>query len=821
MTTGGIDASLDPPGGISGTVTGFGGVGLFRMSRSQFWTLTALAGWATTNASGAYTITGLSAGAYKVEFRSNDSLYLGEWYDNKPDFASATEVVVTAGNTTDGINAVLTREGIIAGTVIGVGGIGLSDVWVEACPSDGSPCSSESTRASGGYGIMGLAAGAYKVRFRSVSGYHGEWYDDKPDFASATEVVVSAGSATRGIDAALIMNAAPVASGQAISTPVDTAQAITLTATDTDGDPLTYLVVTGPAHGTISGTAPDLTYHPAAGYNGLDSFTFTASDGVADSNVATVGITVGPVSYVLWTRSDSGQGALWHVNPATGAVLGGVYLGQASGIGSPWQATSYAHVSAAEGYVLWTRSDTGQAALWKVIPVSGAVIVGVYVNGGQGIGKPWQATSYAHASDTSGEVLWTRGDSGQAALWTIDPGTGAVIGGVYLNRRAGIGAPWQAASYTQVNAEEGFVLWTRGDYGLAALWKVNPVTGAVASGLYVNGGQGIGRPWQATSYAHASDSSGEVLWTRSDNGEAALWTVIPGTGAVVGGFYLGPASGIGAPWQATSHVAGGSGGTTSAGDGRADGAGETMESEPGVASRPSERGRNVLSEGAGILGRQCALVKRQHAKLGEYRLDPLQDSGGVRGRNLRIRVPGRRPSRSVRSRTFRPGRQPARARRKGPGRSGTSSRAPLTGEHRSGEAQNHSSANVSASESVTIPAEILPWRSRRRPPRRCSRARWRAACSGPRASASINPKCGTANSPSSVSSRHSKPAGAARCSRTSTSTPRLHDISLFHSQGNLHQHLYLSKTALLVRHDLVIQLLLVAGGPARTPSSLA
>ena len=50
-------------------------------------------------------------------------------------------------------------------------------------------------------------------------------------------------------------------------------------ATDADGDTLTYSVSTGPSHGTLSGTAPYLTYTPAANYNGSDSFTFKANDG--------------------------------------------------------------------------------------------------------------------------------------------------------------------------------------------------------------------------------------------------------------------------------------------------------------------------------------------------------------------------------------------------------------------------------------------------------------------------------------------------------------------------------------------------------------
>ena len=71
--------------------------------------------------------------------------------------------------------------------------------------------------------------------------------------------------------------------------PFNTATPVTLTATGTGT--LTYTVVANPTHGTLSGTAPSLTYTPNASYTGADSFTFKANNG-ADSNVATRKITV-------------------------------------------------------------------------------------------------------------------------------------------------------------------------------------------------------------------------------------------------------------------------------------------------------------------------------------------------------------------------------------------------------------------------------------------------------------------------------------------------------------------------------------------------
>src|SRR5262249_46663780 len=58
----------------------------------------------------------------------------------------------------------------------------------------------------------------------------------------------------------------------------------------------TYQVVTGPSHGTLSGTAPNLIYTPFGDYYGPDSFTYKVNDGTVDSNVATVSVNVTPVN---------------------------------------------------------------------------------------------------------------------------------------------------------------------------------------------------------------------------------------------------------------------------------------------------------------------------------------------------------------------------------------------------------------------------------------------------------------------------------------------------------------------------------------------
>ncbi len=93
-----------------------------------------------------------------------------------------------------------------------------------------------------------------------------------------------------------VTNTAPSAIAQNRSTAEDNPLEIILTGTDAETAALGYTVVTTPRNGTLTGTAPNLTYLPAAGFSGADSFTFRVNDGTQDSTVATVSITITPVN---------------------------------------------------------------------------------------------------------------------------------------------------------------------------------------------------------------------------------------------------------------------------------------------------------------------------------------------------------------------------------------------------------------------------------------------------------------------------------------------------------------------------------------------
>ncbi|MBH49430.1 MAG: hypothetical protein CMG69_01590 [Candidatus Marinimicrobia bacterium] len=97
------------------------------------------------------------------------------------------------------------------------------------------------------------------------------------------------------------VNSAPVANDMSVSTDEDTPVEIALSADDPDGDELTFTVTSSPSHGAYV----DGAYIPSSNFNGTDSFTFTASDGELESNVATVTITVNPVNDPPLALGDS------------------------------------------------------------------------------------------------------------------------------------------------------------------------------------------------------------------------------------------------------------------------------------------------------------------------------------------------------------------------------------------------------------------------------------------------------------------------------------------------------------------------------------
>ena len=128
------------------------------------------------------------------------------------------------------------------------------------------------------------------------------------DFPTVNPLQASYGG---GLDAfvAKIDGFVTTAASQSASTNEDTAKAITLSGSSANSCEITFSIVSSPSHGTLSALTDNacaagspntdtanVTYSPAANYNGADSFTFKVNDGTTDSAAATVSLTVYPVN---------------------------------------------------------------------------------------------------------------------------------------------------------------------------------------------------------------------------------------------------------------------------------------------------------------------------------------------------------------------------------------------------------------------------------------------------------------------------------------------------------------------------------------------
>ncbi|WP_434631879.1 retention module-containing protein [Chromobacterium sp. CV08] len=91
-------------------------------------------------------------------------------------------------------------------------------------------------------------------------------------------------------------NGAPLGSDLNVTTKEDTPVSGTLTASDPDGDPLTFVKGSDPAHGVVVvNPNGSWTYTPGQDYNGSDKFTVTVNDGRGGTATVTVNVGVTPV----------------------------------------------------------------------------------------------------------------------------------------------------------------------------------------------------------------------------------------------------------------------------------------------------------------------------------------------------------------------------------------------------------------------------------------------------------------------------------------------------------------------------------------------
>jgi hypothetical protein len=99
----------------------------------------------------------------------------------------------------------------------------------------------------------------------------------------------------------------PVAKSEQATIQEDESVRIKLMAGYSDREHLTYYIVKGPSHGSLSGEAPNMTYTPNSNYHGQDSFTYSIDEAKEGKDQATVSITISSVNDVpiAYHRTES------------------------------------------------------------------------------------------------------------------------------------------------------------------------------------------------------------------------------------------------------------------------------------------------------------------------------------------------------------------------------------------------------------------------------------------------------------------------------------------------------------------------------------
>jgi DNA/RNA endonuclease G (NUC1) len=135
--------------------------------------------------------------------------------------------------------------------------------------------------------VQGIRNNQWETYITTVDAVENETgYDFFSNVPDAVENAIEAG--TNGTNP-------PGTAGQSVTTAEDASLSITLDAAS-PGGPLTYTIVNSPTHGSLLGSNGSRDYSPDPNFNGTDSFSFKVNDGLQDSNISTVNITVTAVN---------------------------------------------------------------------------------------------------------------------------------------------------------------------------------------------------------------------------------------------------------------------------------------------------------------------------------------------------------------------------------------------------------------------------------------------------------------------------------------------------------------------------------------------
>lgn len=207
-TVNGIDFVLDLLGSLSGRVTDqISGLPLSGVEVRIYTASGSWVGYDYTDDTGAYSLTGLTAGSYRaISYGPYGDPYAPELYLDRPcgqncQISAGTPIAVALNANTPNINFTLAVRGSLTGRVTSTGGTSLPAVRVYLYSSDGYAQNSVVTDANGNYLFAGVDAGSYFLRTDNSLGWLDELFDDRPcglscDVRTGTPVVIQDGQTT-------------------------------------------------------------------------------------------------------------------------------------------------------------------------------------------------------------------------------------------------------------------------------------------------------------------------------------------------------------------------------------------------------------------------------------------------------------------------------------------------------------------------------------------------------------------------------------------------------------------------------------------------
>lgn len=346
----GTDAQLAAGATISGTITDAathlpleGYANVERRNSDNTW---ENIGYAEANASGNYSVTGLSAGTYRVSLEGPQFDYAIE-YSGDSFYADTAEQITLAAGATSGSHDAALVKGVTIKTyardqITRIPVNASSYLEIERTPGNWVPAPVRYGSGDLGFAnVAGLPPGTYRIHWEDESGtgYLDEWWDNKPTAATANLIELAGGLE---FTATAYLSTSPIPSVSPAPTP-------TISGVPQIGNTLTATA------GTWGPAPVDLTYQwyvNGVAKPGADDETFTLGSGEVGLPIA-VAVTGEKEDYLSVTKTSA-------ATPAVASIFADVPPGATFEMEMIWMYTSGISTGYIDGagYRIFKPSDS-------------------------------------------------------------------------------------------------------------------------------------------------------------------------------------------------------------------------------------------------------------------------------------------------------------------------------------------------------------------------------------------------------------------------------------------------------------------------------